>query len=164
MELLIPAIDSAKKLFVAWFTGMKMEKIRTIIKEQKNKCKKTEGIYHNIPSLHKLNFSSFPLKKIKDYSAHSRIFIITLPNMFTFLSKELIKPKTDFNVGQIRLWHFEFGATRFATGIRNINGGKKFTTQSQAHSPVKKTAFVTYEVRIITTVIVSSYVIYIGRI
>ena len=72
--------------------------------------------------------------------------------------------KTDFNVGQIRLWHFEFGATRFATGIRNINGGKKFTTQSQAHSPVKKTAFVTYEVRIITTVIVSSYVIYIGRI
>jgi len=40
MELLIPAIDSAKKLFVAWFTGMKMEKIRTIIKEQKNKCKK----------------------------------------------------------------------------------------------------------------------------
>jgi len=55
----LQSIDSARKFFEALFVDMKMEKIRPIIKEQKNNARNTERIYHNIPSLPQQNFWSF---------------------------------------------------------------------------------------------------------
>jgi len=66
------SIQQESFLRLCLFFDMKMEKIRPIIKEQKNNARNTERIYHNIPSLPQQNFWSFSSQQ--NWRLHGRLF------------------------------------------------------------------------------------------
>jgi len=88
-ELIIPAVDSARKLFTAWFTGVKMEKIRaTVLKSKRimqEKPKEFITIFHLC--LNRISVV-FRLSWIEGYTADNfRIFKIILPIYSRFIEK-----------------------------------------------------------------------------